>query len=130
MTNYVGLETLFEQVWEQLSLQSKNQSQYIKTRASKAIIKWNLDKFTHWPESDYKQNPHAQFLTTVWPEIEPRYGTNYAVLLAWVMWPWETLSSSWKVIAIVWPGTRIADLLHFAISISRNQKFAIMLQAL
>ena len=42
-------------------------------------------------ESDYKHNPHARFLTTVWLQLKHRYDTNYAVSLASVMWLQETL---------------------------------------
>jgi len=54
----------------------------------------NLAEFTceQWlVESDYEHNPHTQFLTTVWLEIEPRYDTNYVVSLVLVMLLRETL---------------------------------------
>ena len=47
--------------------------------------------FLRVAESNYEHNPHARFLMTVWPEIEPRYHTNYAVSFASVMWLRETL---------------------------------------
>jgi len=94
MTNYVWFETLSEPDWKQSSFQSKKRLQYMKTRASEAILKWNLAKFTceqRLVESDNEHNPHTRFLMAVWLEIKPRYGNNYAVLLAPVMWLRETL---------------------------------------
>jgi len=66
----------------------------MRTRASEVITKWNLAEFTsEWwlVESDYEHNPRTRFLTRVWPGIEPRYGTNYAVSLPSVKWVRETL---------------------------------------
>jgi len=76
---------------------------------SEAIINWNLNlPVSSAVEFDYEHNPHARFLMTVLQEIEPRYGTNYAVSLASVTWLRGSPSGSQIVIAIVWLRTQIA----------------------
>jgi len=59
----------------------------MRTRASEAIVKWNLTKHTceqQLVESDYEW-------MAVSPEMEPPVDINYTVSLASVVWLRETL---------------------------------------